>query len=144
MDPSIKKYKTKGKVALWKINGDAKNYPGWHISFDEEARQSIFDLLQIMNNSEWSSKKEIDLVEPEKVGQKWIHNCGGHKAMRKLVISNRIEPKSLFRIKAQADTLGLEFGENTLAQFSMHLNSHSFDTVMSTNEDKSENLLTFW
>src|ERR1044071_2745683 len=59
MDPQFKKFKLNGHVYLWKYRENTRNYPGWNITLDDQAIDSLLTLFGLMNESEFTSEVVI-------------------------------------------------------------------------------------
>ena len=77
IDPSIQQIKISGGVSVWKITGDSKNYPGWHIACTPYSRVELINLFDKMLASDWPSKKDIILDNPLNLDRNWLEDGGG-------------------------------------------------------------------
>ena len=114
-DPAVQKWKQRGITLLWKEKG--RPSAEWNISCDDQGCDSLLQLLDIMDRSPWSNKREIAITRPIHIPQgpddrphyipKWLLlNYGKTKFSPdhwKLFKSNR--------------TVVLELGANRLDEF---------------------------
>lgn len=48
-----------GHIYIWKYIDNERNYPGWNITMDNLASQGVINLLDLMDQCEWSTNKTI-------------------------------------------------------------------------------------
>ena len=144
MDKKIEKYKVAGNVACWRFSDNVKNYPGWNICFDSTSRSEIITLLEMMDKSEWPSKKSISLSDPLELGQQWIEEVGKYFAAKSIVISNRKEPGNLWSIVENKNELVISLGTEKLLELRKNLQIEIFDEAMYGDAEGHESLLYFW
>jgi hypothetical protein len=144
MDPSIEKIKISGGVSVWKITGDSKNYPGWHIACTPDSRVELINLFDKMLASDWTSKKDIILDDPLNLGQNWLEGCGGYKSMSHLIISYRQSPTSHWKIELSDNSVTLELGKQKIVELRERLSQQAFDVSMGPIDEDAEQSLSFW
>ena len=67
-DPLVSKWLQRGNLAMWICGSNYSDMPEkheWNIAADEEACDAMFELLDLMENGLYSSKKELLLSQPE-------------------------------------------------------------------------------
>jgi hypothetical protein len=67
MNEVVARWTLQGHLYLWRYKGDPRNYPGWHLTADADACQSLLGLIDSMQASEFSSRTEISLSTPTAV-----------------------------------------------------------------------------
>jgi hypothetical protein len=53
-----------GNVYLWRYKGNARNYPGWHLTANAQGCASLLELLDQMRGAQFSSEPAIPLSAP--------------------------------------------------------------------------------
>ena len=144
MDKKIQKYKIEGKIAFWKFMENSKNYPGWNISFDKIGRQSLIELLEMMNNSQWPSKKELKLSSPFELNQDWIKTNGTFQLAESVIISNKKTPIDLWELKDNNSNLIISIGNDKLFELKSKIVEQIFDECIYGNKDVDSDILYFW
>ena len=64
MDDNVKRWQMRGNVYLWRYKGNARNYPGWHLTADEPGCAALLELIDLMRASQFSSEAPIPLSQP--------------------------------------------------------------------------------
>ena len=64
MDDIVKRWRLQGHVYLWRYKGDARNYPGWHLTADGPGCVSLLELIDLMGASRFSSEAQVPLSVP--------------------------------------------------------------------------------
>ena len=141
MEKAIEKFKFKGKVAIWKFTENSKNYSGWNICFDKTGKSSLLGLLQKMNDSEWPSKKQINLCHPLDLNQGWIENVGEYQVAEEVILSHRKSPHK-WHLKSADNKLKITFGMHKLDELREGIEKEIFDEAIAGEEDP--NTLNFW
>ena len=77
MKAQIEKHKVNGKVYTWSYKDNNRNYPGWNFTVDLNASKSLSDLLNLMNDCEWSTKKTISTELPTELQLSVPNNQNG-------------------------------------------------------------------
>jgi hypothetical protein len=149
MKAQIEKYKVIGKVYIWTYRDNQNNYPGWNLTVDKLASQSLSDLLDLMNACEWSSKKTFGLEVPTDL-QIGVPNNQNGKARWKTVSNltfNHRKNESInhWLIKTSKNNVEIQFGKNRLTELQAAINGIPHgkgDFAISSHDD--ENILYFW
>lgn len=149
MDGKISKYRVAGKTYCWKYLENYSRYPGWNLTVSKEAAQSLSQLLLLMWNSEFPSRKEFPLSVP---GEKQLHipnNNGGMAKFRYLktllVNYRKFDQSHLWEVLDSKDKLEIKFGSGKLREFCQaieRLKNGEGDFAISDNFEK--NILYFW
>jgi hypothetical protein len=63
-DPLIAKWKTAGAVFVWRYREKRRNYPGWHMTADDHACDSLVDLFDRFRRARFPSKVIISVARP--------------------------------------------------------------------------------
>jgi hypothetical protein len=64
MDDSVKRWRLRGHVYLWRYKGNAQNYPGWHLTADVAGCGSLLELIDLIGTSRFSSQAKVLLSVP--------------------------------------------------------------------------------
>jgi hypothetical protein len=64
MDDTVKRWRLQGDVYLWRYKGNARNYPGWHLTADTPGCASLLELIDLMRDSQFLSEAPIRLSQP--------------------------------------------------------------------------------
>ena len=64
MDDAVRRWRLQGNVYLWRYKGNARNYPGWHLTADAPGCASLLELIDVMRHSQFSSEAPIALSQP--------------------------------------------------------------------------------
>lgn len=131
MDNLIEKYKHTGLLSVWRFP-NSKNFKGLNITFDDTARNSLIELIQLMLDSQWTSKKSISSKAPMDLDQKWIIKVGKTKLYNKLSIIVSSQNANSFDIQENGDTAILNFDKTGLNEFKNKLINNSFDEGLET------------
>lgn len=141
MDNTIEKYKPDGLVSVWRFP-ESKNYQGLNICFSTEGRHSLIELVDLIFDSTWASKKVINSVSPLELEQSWTTTVGKTKIYNRISIIKTIESTNTFEIVEKGDSVELYFDESKLSEFKQKLIDNAFDRGMETS-DLSDRLY-FW
>jgi hypothetical protein len=150
VDSIIEKLQKKGYITVWRYTENTRNFPGWNISFDELGFQFIKDLLDLMNNSQWSSKKDIGIDLPTKKILDGVNNLKGKaswKSIKKLSLQfkKNYSEDSIWEISLNNNLLIVTFNSLKLQELKesiIRVNNGSGDFAIADSE--SNNILYFW
>lgn len=149
MKDRIEKLNITGKVYAWKYLENSRNYPGWNFTVDKRASESLFELLNLMEQCEFSSKKEIQITIPTENQIKVPNNQNGSakwitasKLILKLIKKTE---KGHWEIIEKETEIEIQFGENKLVEFGKAITGipkGNGDFAISS--DSGESILCFW
>ncbi len=89
MDQSIEKYFVKKHVAVWEFKF-SKNYTGYNFSVSKGAKTQLLELINLMKQSQWPSKKVIKLRPVNEENQQWIDRvCEYHCYEAMTIVYNK-------------------------------------------------------
>jgi hypothetical protein len=121
MKDEIDKHKIDGKVYTWKYLENSRNYPGWNFTVDKTASRSLVELLNLMKQCAWSSRKEIQISKPTKNQIKVPNNQNGiakWKTVTKLILtSKKTAEKEFWQVMENENEIEIQFGESKLVDF---------------------------
>ena len=150
MDKQIEKYKIEGEFSCWRFIKNRKNYPGWHFSADPNGISSLLRLIEIMKASNWSSKKNIQLIDMHVINQAYPVAANKKNWIRKeyfkLNYRKNDSPETWSILKTH-DTIEIILGKNKLHEFEealLRLNKGENDFTISDEKDIDEQILWFW
>jgi len=150
MEHRIEKLRQTGNIALWRYSINTKNYPGWHFTADEAGRAFLYELFELMANSEWPSHKMLDTTSPNKlikVPNLYTKNNTWQESRYMLLRYNLSENDCLWSIKLEKQNVVIEFGESKLKEFQkslMRMEKNENDFVMVDTENSVQHTLWFW
>ena len=147
MKQEIEKFIIQDDIYFWKYLENERNFPGWNISFNKTAGESLIDLLNLMNNCEWSSKKAIEIKHPTNNELQIVNNQSGTakwKFKPSLVLNHRKDETSLWEILEKENEIEIRFGKERLTEFlnaTMKMSKRINDFGI---YEDDENCLYFW
>jgi len=147
MDKVIERLNQKGSVYLWIYTENERNYAGWNISFDAEGLSFMEELLILMKNSEWPSRKLIVATTPTHKILKMVNNRQGdakYKVATSLLLkyNNHDKYKDVWTIEHNESTLVLTMGEMKLNELLQELKMRHLEYSIA--DSKSGNILNIW
>ncbi len=63
-DPNVERWHQHGTIVMWMNRRDSRRE--WNIAADDAACDALLQLFYLMENGEWSGKKELHLTKPMK------------------------------------------------------------------------------
>jgi hypothetical protein len=149
MKDKIEKHKIDGKVYTWKYLENSKNYPGWNFTVDKTASGSLVELLNLMKQCEWSSRKEIQISKPTENQIKVPNNQNGSakwKTVSKLILtSKKTAEKEFWKVMEKENEIEIQFGENKLVDFEKAISEIPKGIGdFAITSDSEDNILYLW
>ncbi|SDH08093.1 hypothetical protein [Psychroflexus sediminis] len=149
MKAEIEKYKVKGKVYTWTYKDNQRNYPGWNFTVDSNASESLFELLNLMDACEWSTKKTLPTTSPTQNQLNVPNNQNGTaqwKSKPNLTLNYKTnESENHWRINELNNGIEIQFGKTKLTELQNAINGipkgNGDFAICDQNE---ENILYFW
>lgn len=89
-DATVEKWKQMGNLYLWRYTENARNYPGWHLTADNQCCETLADLFDKMVSARWNSQKSLVITPPSEKVLK-VPNNRGSLAHWKTVNSLRLK-----------------------------------------------------
>ena len=120
MKHEIEKFTIKGEIYIWKYLENENNYPGWNISFDRNVSEKLLELLNLMDNCEWSSKKTLQTNFPSQTQLGIANNRSGNakwKSKSSLVLNLKKDEPTLWKIIEDEKQIEIRFGQKKLIEF---------------------------
>ena len=65
-DINVDRWKQEGRLYLWCYLENTRNFPGWHLTADDDGCHSLADLIERMLSARWSSQKSLVITLPAK------------------------------------------------------------------------------
>ena len=116
MKEQIKNLNIAGRVYLWKYKEKTTKFPDWHFTVDRVASASLLELLKMMYECEWSSKKEIHLTQPTENQTRVPNFDKGYakwKGMETLILNfKKNVEKEYWEIRQKDNEVEIVFGED--------------------------------
>jgi hypothetical protein len=116
MKKQIEKMNIVGRVYLWKYTEKTTKFPDWHFTVDKVASASLLELLKMMEECEWSSKKEIILFQPteNQIGvPNYENGYAKWKGMDTMILNFKKDvEKDYLKIIQRDNEVEIQFGEN--------------------------------
>ncbi|WP_321309046.1 hypothetical protein [Marinifilum fragile] len=114
MDSQIEKYIPKGKIYTWKYTERYGKFEAWNFTLDQDGANSLSDLLDLMKESQYPSKKKIATTYPNR-NQLDVPNYLNGKAKWEskpnIVFSfKKYEDENYWEIKENTSSIELRFG----------------------------------
>jgi hypothetical protein len=106
--PDISKWEHRGKTYLWKYRDNARNFPGWHFTADNESCAAFDELFETINKARNPGVYTIPLCAPTQKVLSVPNNQGGRA---------RFEPAKKLKIKyspSQPDEWNMTFKNSTV------------------------------
>jgi hypothetical protein len=149
MDSKISKYKVLGKIYIWKYKENKRNFPGWNLTVNNEGSKSLLNLLELLESSQYPSRKRVMLSEPTSKQLGVPNNRGGnarYKPARVLELRfKKFNNEEIWRMAEQESVVILEFGTNKMRELKSAIAGvpeGKGDFGICDAED--ENVLFFW
>lgn len=147
----INKFKISGQIYLWKFLENQRNYPGWNLTADKTGCESLLQLFEMMKQTEWSSKKEIQTAVPTELQIKVPNIQNGNakwKYAKTLILNYKKNSASdEWMIAENSDTVEIRFGTDKLTEFENSISKiqkGSGDFAISDFEESDASILYFW
>jgi hypothetical protein len=147
MDPQFKKFKLNGNVYLWKYRDNTRSYPGWNITFDDQAIDSLLMLFELMDKSEFTSEVMIPVHKPKTNHLRIVNNGSQIKTVGKLILKHTKTLNSGWSIRELLDNLQLDFDPSYLEQLKKSLlkvKTNKGDFAICDSKESDESILYFW
>ena len=149
MKAQIEKYKITGKVYTWTYKDNQLNYPGWNFTVDLKASESLSTLLNLMNDSEWSSKKIISIELPTESQLKVPNKQNGTanwKSKPNLTLNCKMsESADYWKINELDNSIEIQFGKAKLTELQNAINGiPKGNGDFAISDQNEENILYFW
>jgi hypothetical protein len=61
-DPTVERWRQAGLISMWKSKNP--RWDRWNLTADDAACAGLVELLDRMENAQWPSKKELELIRP--------------------------------------------------------------------------------
>ena len=149
MDTQITKFKIKGRVYLWKYKENARNYPGWNLTMNNPASNSLTELLDLMKYSEYQSRKKVKITTPTSQQLDVPNNRNGQAdfiSVNNLLLNfEKFEDPNFWKIIENDDQIELRFGSERLTELKkaiMGIPEGEGDFAIS--DERDENILYLW
>ncbi|GGK89638.1 hypothetical protein ACD591_21165 [Rufibacter glacialis] len=149
MKEEIQKFKVSGKVFIWKNKDNQRNYPGWNLTADKAACQTLISLLDLMDRCEWSTKKILTTEEPTQAQLKVPNNQNGQagwKTTHQLTLNSRKNVSDDFwAVIENSGELEIQFGKDKLKQLTTAMTEFLIGKGdFAITDSKEENILYIW
>ena len=119
-DPEVQRFKILGDFYLWSYLPEKKSNSGVHFTCSNDAINSFNELVKMMIESDWSSKKDIKLSE---TSDRQISICGEKgKSYKSLIIKHdKKQPDEIFEILKEDDKVYLNLSTDSLLRLNESL-----------------------
>ena len=144
MDRTIEKFQFSGSLYIWKYVDDQSHYPGWNITGDNDGCDSLIELLEIMDKSDYPSRKSIKTV-PVTANQVKVANGGRYKATESLKLDYKRYGQIEWKTSETKDGLLIEFNKDKIKELKtsiQKIKKGNGDFAVSDSLD--DNVLYFW
>jgi hypothetical protein len=146
MDPLIEKYKSYGSVYIWQYREKNPKRRHWNLTADEDGCSSLIELLELMQNSRFSSKKLFKTTSPTNQ-QISIPNNRNPEWHSKPALSLRSlkENNCGWMLTAKNDSLEIVFCKEKLSELMEAIvKIKGGDGDFAISDDNDNNVLYFW
>ncbi len=149
MKAQIEKHKASGKVYVWTYIDNNRNYPGWNFTVDLKASESLSELLNLMYNCEWSTKKKITTELPTQAQLNVPNNQNGiakWKSIPNLTLNCKTsESENHWLINELDNGIEIQFGRKKLTELQNAINGiPKGNGDFAISDQNEENILYFW
>ena len=149
MNERIEKYQVSGNVYAWACKDNNRNYPGWNFTVDIRASESLFELLNLMNACEWSTKKKFMTELPTQAQLNVPNNLNGKakwKYKPNLTLNCKItESGNHWLIKELDNEIEIQFGKEKLSELQKAIKGiPKGNGDFAISDQNGENILYFW
>jgi hypothetical protein len=114
-DPKITKWNHRGKTYLWRYKDNARNYPGWHFTADDESCDAFHELFEIMNAARYSGVCTISITAPTPEVLSVPNNRDGkarYESAKQLMVKYDPSQPHLWDITFKTSSVTLSIGKN--------------------------------
>jgi len=101
-----------GKIAIWRYEPQAKNFPGWHMSCDSEGYKSLNELLSVFLDSESMKKRTLVLDTPDP----YIASSTLKKTMQNKLVIVKSSDDSQWLLSDDCGKLILDIGSGKITE----------------------------
>ena len=149
MKAQIEKHKVSGKVYAWTYKDNKRNYPAWNFTVDLKASESLSELLNLMSDCEWSTKKKITTELPTQAQLKVPNNQNGtakQKSKPNLTLNCKTsESENHWLINEFDNGIEIQFGKAKLTELQNAINGiPKGNGDFAISDQNEENILYFW
>ena len=149
MNYQIDKYKITGKIYVWKFRENQRNFPGWNLTVNDECAMGLNRLFELMEQSEFPSKKSIKTTTPTYNQLRVPNNLNGKaKWESKPTITlnyKKYENENLWEIIEEDDRIELRFGTAKMKELKKGINGiPKGEGDYGICDDQDENIFNFW
>lgn len=145
----IENLKLAGQISIWRYTENDRNYPGWHLTVDRQASQTLLHLFDLMDQCDWSTKKSFGTNAPTDNQLSVPNNRQGTaRWSTKPTItftSNTSVTPDYWTTKEKKEELEITFSKDKLEQLRQAIADISNGKGdISIGNCRDENILTFW
>lgn len=145
----IEKFQINGSIYLWKYKENQRNYPGWNLTVDKVASESIIKLLDLMLKCEWSSKKHVTLSQPTNsqisVPNNWKGTATWMAATSLTLSLIKTDKINYWKIHEKLPSIEIAFGSSKLQELKIAIAGiPKGKGDFSIGNENDEDILNFW
>ncbi|WP_421765240.1 hypothetical protein [Ekhidna sp.] len=145
----IRKLKLTGTLYLWTYTENDRNYSGWNLSTTPESLSDLHELLNLMEQCQWSTTKTIRVQPPTPTQLNTVNNRNGKanwKSTSELILkANKNVDADSWNYRIGTNNLELTFGTKKLVELRNSLNKISKGNGdFAITDELDENILYFW
>ncbi len=116
-DPTVARWKLRGRVCLWRYRKLASRYEGWHFAADAGGCASLLVLIDLMERAQFSSRVTVPLTKPPEhvlnVPNRETHDARPATAWTLIFPRDLVEP-AMWELSSNGTAVTLRFGSNYL------------------------------
>lgn len=145
MDNHIDKYRVQGRIYIWQYVPYNRNYPGWNLTADQHACDSLIDLLGLMRSSAYPSRKTIQTVQPTEKVVSVANRSNGYNSKPRLSLKYNEDAPVTWKLDDSGDELLVTFNSERIIKLQAALQKVKLgEGDFAVADDQDENILYFW
>jgi hypothetical protein len=149
MKAQIEKFKVNGKVYAWTYKDNNRNYPGWNFTVDLKASESLSELLNLMSDCEWSTKKKVTTELPTQAQLDVPNNqneIARWKSKPNLTLNCKTsESENHWLLSEHDNGIEIQFGKEKLTELQNAIKGiPKGNGDFAISDQNEENILYFW
>ncbi len=109
---NINTWTLKGSISIWRYEPINKNFPGWHMTADDDGYGSLLELIELLEKSDIGSKRTVTLSKPEP----GLACADLKETPEKKVVISLGEPEAQWSLENGDDNLFFKLGLQSLAR----------------------------
>jgi hypothetical protein len=150
-DPKVAQWRQRGAVYCWRYCDNRKNYPGWNLTADSQACESLVQLLDLMLAGKYSSQAAIPISPPTEKALQAVNGPERWMSASEMTLhypKSKVEPGH-WSLKSNEGRIAITLGEarlNELRSGVVDVSQGRGDWAAPNDDDEIDDaqLLYFW